>query len=84
VRAANPFAPRTLDVDLLLYGDQVIHDGAVRVPREDITHYSFVLGPLAEIAPGLRHPVTGQSLTDIWAHFDKSRHPIHRVALPPL
>ncbi|MDH4072008.1 MAG: 2-amino-4-hydroxy-6-hydroxymethyldihydropteridine diphosphokinase [Gammaproteobacteria bacterium] len=68
------FVSRTLDIDLLLYGDEVI--GAYRVPRKDVLEYSFVLGPLAEISPDLRHPVTGRSMAEHWAEFDRVAHPL--------
>ena len=77
VRGDNSFSSRTLDLDLILYGDQVIEK--MRVPRPDILEYSFVLGPLAEVAPELRHPVSGETIGDLWRRFDKSRHPIHRL-----
>jgi 2-amino-4-hydroxy-6-hydroxymethyldihydropteridine diphosphokinase len=80
VRGAERFAPRTLDLDLLLYGDAVLPDPAIRVPREDILKYAFVLGPLAELAPGLRHPVDGRTMAELWAGFDRDRYPLRRVA----
>lgn len=80
VRGGERFAPRTLDLDLLLYGDQVI--ASPQVPRRDITEYSFVLGPLAEVAPELRHPLSGETIAGLWQRFDKARHPLHRVPLP--
>lgn len=55
---------RTLDLDLLLYGARV--DPARRLPRTDVLRYPFVLAPLAEIAPGLRHPVTGVTMQAAW------------------
>ncbi len=70
VRGPKPFTP--LDLDLLLYGDAV-RSGVVRVPREDILRYAFVLAPLAELAPDLRHPVTGETMADLWRAFDKQR-----------
>lgn len=79
VRGAERFGARTLDLDLLLYGDAVIPDPGIRVPRADILKYGFVLGPLAELAPGLRHPVTGQTMEALWAAFDQARHPLVRV-----
>lgn len=75
-RGETRFSPRTLDVDLLLYGDQIIDTGSIRVPRADVLKYSFVLGPLAEIAPQLRHPETGKTMAQHWAEFDKASHPI--------
>ena len=65
------FLPRTLDIDLLLYGDLVQHDKEIDVPREDIELYSFVLKPLAEIAGDLKHPESGKTFSEMWAGFDK-------------
>jgi 2-amino-4-hydroxy-6-hydroxymethyldihydropteridine diphosphokinase len=48
--------PRTLDLDLLLYGDQVIDEPGLQVPHPRMHERPFVLGPLAEIAPGLQIP----------------------------
>lgn len=75
-RGETRFAPRTLDIDLLLYDDLVLDQPPVRVPRADILKYSFVLGPLAEIAPDLRHPETGRLITEHWAEYDKDSHPL--------
>jgi 2-amino-4-hydroxy-6-hydroxymethyldihydropteridine diphosphokinase len=78
-RHADPFSSRTLDLDLLLYGDRVC--GKSRLPHEDIDKYGFVLGPLAEVAPWLRHPVTGKMIGRIWDEFDQSAHPMHQVEI---
>jgi len=63
---------RTLDLDLLLVGQRV--DAARRLPRVDVLCYPFVLAPLAEIAPQLHHPVTGQPIQSAWAAI-ADRHP---------
>lgn len=75
-------AARTLDLDLLLYDDQVISEGKLVLPRADITRYAFVLGPLAEIAGTRRHPVSGERYADMWAAFDHAQQPLQRVAWP--
>jgi 2-amino-4-hydroxy-6-hydroxymethyldihydropteridine diphosphokinase len=55
---------RSIDLDLLTFGQRV--DAASRLPREDVLRYPFVLAPLAELAPRLRHPVTGEAVADAW------------------
>ena len=50
-----------------------------RVPREDVLEYSFVLRPLAELAPDLVHPVTGRTMLEHWQEFDTSRQPLEVV-----
>lgn len=70
------YSPRTLDIDLLLYDDLVLDEPPIRIPRSDILKYSFVLGPLAEIAPQLRHPETGKLISEHWAEYDKESHPL--------
>jgi 2-amino-4-hydroxy-6-hydroxymethyldihydropteridine diphosphokinase len=71
-RDSKKFSARTLDLDLLLYGDLIIHDEHLKIPRDDIERYAFVLEPLAEIAGDLQHPVTHVSYAELWAKFDKS------------
>ena len=78
-REANPFCSRTLDLDLLLYGDLVRN--RLKLPREDIEKYDFVLAPLVEVAPTLRHPVNGMTMTEIWDDFDSDGHPLEKLEL---
>lgn len=83
-RHADRFAPRTLDLDILLYGDLVCDEPGLRLPRSDILRYAFVLGPLAELSPDLVHPVTGLTMRELWASFDAREQSIHRLAKSPL
>jgi 2-amino-4-hydroxy-6-hydroxymethyldihydropteridine diphosphokinase len=53
-----PLAPRTLDLDLILAGDDRIDEAGITVPHPRFRDRFFVLGPLTEIAPGLVDPVT--------------------------
>ena len=78
-RSAESFMPRTLDLDLLLYGSEVLDNPAVRVPREDILLYAFVLAPIAELAPDLRHPVDGRTMRELWSAFDRGEQEIQRL-----
>ncbi|MDA8130849.1 MAG: 2-amino-4-hydroxy-6-hydroxymethyldihydropteridine diphosphokinase [Elusimicrobia bacterium] len=58
-RRAVPNGPRTIDVDILFYGGRVISSAGLEVPHPRLAEREFVLAPLAEIAPGIRHPATG-------------------------
>jgi len=58
-------APRTLDLDLILYGDAVIDAPGLQVPHPRFRERRFVLEPLAEIAPDWRDPVGGQSVEEL-------------------
>ncbi len=60
------WGPRTLDLDLLLYGDQVMHSERLTVPHPGIAKRAFVLAPLAEIAPTLEVPGLGD-VASLWA-----------------
>ncbi len=80
-RETATFVSRTLDIDLLLYDQLVLNEPPVRIPRDDVLEYSFVLGPLAEIAPDFVHPVTGETIATHWANFDKESHPLRASSL---
>jgi 2-amino-4-hydroxy-6-hydroxymethyldihydropteridine diphosphokinase len=56
----------------------------VRVPRADILQYAFVLAPIAELAPDLRHPVDGRTMRELWSAFEGGDQGIRRLAEPLL
>lgn len=68
-REEKKYASRTLDLDLLLFGDEDLHSKGFDVPREEISHYAFVLGPLAELIPQSVHPITCKTFIDMWSDF---------------
>ena len=68
-RRGKKFSSRSLDIDLLTYGDAVTDVPPVTLPRGDILKYAFVLKPLADLAPNDVHPVTGRTYGDHWAEM---------------
>lgn len=67
--------PRTIDLDLLLYGDQIIDELDLKVPHPRMHERAFVLGPLMELAPDLRHPVLGRPFSQLLAGIARDSHP---------
>jgi len=65
VRTADKNAPRTVDLDISLFNDEILKVGDRRVPEPDILRYAHVARPLADLAPHYRHPETGQTLLEI-------------------
>ncbi|MGD8639376.1 MAG: 2-amino-4-hydroxy-6-hydroxymethyldihydropteridine diphosphokinase [Gammaproteobacteria bacterium] len=68
-RDEKKFSARTLDLDLLLFDDLDLHDQGLDVPRKEILHYAFVLGPLAEVAPREIHPQSRNTYAQLWSEF---------------
>ena len=62
-RSGTPKGPRVIDIDLLLFADRLIDEPSLQVPHPRMRNRRFVLQPLLELDPGLRHPATGQSLS---------------------
>lgn len=60
-------APRTIDLDLILYGDLVLSEPGVQVPHPRFRERAFVLDPLVEIAPDMVDPVTGRTIAELRA-----------------
>lgn len=78
---APRWAPRTMDLDILLFGDQVGQFGGLTLPRPSLLEWGFMLGPTAELAPDLVHPLTGRTLAAHWAGFDRNAVPLTRLDL---
>jgi 2-amino-4-hydroxy-6-hydroxymethyldihydropteridine diphosphokinase len=70
----RPFvrAPRTLDLDLVLVGDQIIDEPGLTIPHPRFRERRFVLEPLAEIAPALRDPVSGKTIAELLDALNRS------------
>ena len=62
-----PNAPRTIDVDIIFYGNVIMQTPELTIPHPRLEERAFVLIPLLEIAPDLRHPISGESIKDLAA-----------------
>lgn len=65
-RSLPKFASRSIDLDILTYGDLVVDLPGLRIPREEILENAYVLKPLQDLAPQRRHPETGQTYAELW------------------
>ena len=70
-----PNAPRTLDLDIILFGDDIVIEDGLEVPHPRFRDRFFVLGPLAEVAPDMVDPVTGLRVGELLRELlrDQSR-----------
>ena len=78
---APKWAPRSMDLDMLLYGDLVHDEAGLHLPRPDLLKRPFMLGPLADLVPDLEHPTANATIGELWEQFDRAAHPMTRV--PP-
>ena len=79
-RGSERFSSRTLDLDLLLYGNLVASGEGYHVPRDEIPHYAFVLWPLSELEPDMKHPQTGETFLTMWEDFDKRNQTLRPIS----
>ncbi len=78
---APKWGPRTLDLDLLLHGNRTGRVAGKQIPHPDLLARAWVLGPLAELAPRLVHPVAGEDMDSLWSRFDRGAHRLTLVRL---
>jgi 2-amino-4-hydroxy-6-hydroxymethyldihydropteridine diphosphokinase len=81
-REAPRWAPRTMDLDILLYDDLVCDEPQLKLPRPDLLKRAYMLGPLADLAPRLMHPTAGVTIGELWDRFDRAAHPLIPIAGP--
>ena len=82
-RGAPKYEPRSMDLDILLYGDLICEEPALKLPRPDLVRRPFMLGPMADVAPEVVHPTLHVTVGELWRSFDQAAHPMVRVPPPP-
>lgn len=71
IRTSEKFAPRTLDIDILTWGDEIISQDKLILPKDEILKYAFVLKPLADVAGEELHPILKTNYQFLWKRFAK-------------
>jgi 2-amino-4-hydroxy-6-hydroxymethyldihydropteridine diphosphokinase len=79
VRTGPKYSPRTLDIDILTYGDFVGVEAGVELPRAEVTENAFVLLPLAELAPRELHPRLKTSYAELWASYNQDAQVLWKI-----
>jgi len=80
-RADPKWAPRAMDIDLLAYGDLTGRFEGATLPRPDLLHRAYMLGPMAELAPAWRHPLAGRTLAELWRELAPATAPLTDTGL---
>jgi 2-amino-4-hydroxy-6-hydroxymethyldihydropteridine diphosphokinase len=82
-RDAPKWAPRTMDLDILLYGDAVRSEPGLTLPRPDLVRRPYMLKPMAELAPTLVHPTRHKTMRELWQALEKTEpHAMTAVTIP--
>ncbi len=80
-RAAPKWAARSMDLDILLFGNEVRNEPELVLPRPDLLRRAYMLKPLLDIAPHVRHPTAGKTIRELWAEFPGADHELTPVPL---
>jgi 2-amino-4-hydroxy-6-hydroxymethyldihydropteridine diphosphokinase len=81
-RNAPKWAPRTMDLDILMYDQLISDEPGLLLPRPDLLRRAFMLKPLADLAPQLLHPTQQRTIGELWAQFPAADHPLVAVTIP--
>ena len=79
IRGKKSCESRTLDIDVLLYGDADYRDQGHNIPRDEIYHAAYVLKPLVDVLPNAHHPVSGERFKAIWMALAKDRPVLREI-----
>jgi 2-amino-4-hydroxy-6-hydroxymethyldihydropteridine diphosphokinase len=80
-RDAPRWAPRSMDLDILLHGALISSEPGLVLPRPDLLRRAYMLKPLADLAPNLLHPTSGRTMAQLWQDLDPAGHELIPVAL---
>ena len=80
-RDAPKWAPRSMDLDILVFGDRVCDLPGLVLPRPDLLKRPYMLGPMAELAPDFLHPTRLSTMAQLWENFDRAAHSMVRVEI---
>ncbi|MBM0107668.1 2-amino-4-hydroxy-6-hydroxymethyldihydropteridine diphosphokinase [Steroidobacter sp. S1-65] len=78
---APKWAPRTMDLDILLFGDLVSNEPGLVIPRPDLVKRPYMLKPMAVIAADVMHPTLGKTMRELWVSFSGGEHSMIEVPL---
>ena len=81
-RNAPRWAPRTMDLDILLYGDRVSDEPGLVVPRPDLVRRPYMLKPMVDLVPDLVHPTLGKTMKVLWSELDSGNHEMAAITIP--
>jgi 2-amino-4-hydroxy-6-hydroxymethyldihydropteridine diphosphokinase len=70
-----------MDLDILLFGALVSDEPGLKIPRPDLVKRPYMLKPIADIAPDVRHPILGKTMRELWESFDAAGHSMVEVYL---
>ncbi len=82
-RRTEPKGPRTIDIDILLFGNLTVDAPHLTIPHPGMQQRRFVLEPLAEIAPGIVHPVSGKTAAELLRALPVKDGTVRKVARKP-
>lgn len=79
---APRWAPRTMDLDILLYGNRVSDEPGLILPRPDLVRRPYMLKPMVDLAPDLVHPTLGRTMRALWSDLAGGGHEMAAVTIP--
>ena len=78
---APKWAPRTMDLDILLYGDTVSTEPGLLLPRPDLIKRPYMLKPMADVAPEVVHPTLKRTMKQLWDAFEQDGHEMRETQI---